>query len=171
VNPGDNEEKPCTLRQYVRSPPRWAGLPAGVQLQREHINVIIVRLLVPPLGFHAEVWLALGMAAVHGMDAGRRCMVRLSKPTQRRAVLSGMHLQLRAGAAALAKFCVALVSFAALPQRLVQPVPLGHPFVGGGADGRLYVTASPLDGGVWARVGLGPEGGKPVCGGGCRCCG
>jgi hypothetical protein len=130
----------CTLRQYV-----GLHLPAGVVLQREHIW-----LLAPPPGLHAEVWLAVGMAAVHGMDAGRRCMVRLSKPTKTRAALSGVPLRLRAGATALAKFRVALVSFAALPQRLMQPVPLGHPFVGGGADGRLCVTASPLDGGVWA---------------------
>ncbi len=114
-------------------------------MQRDHIW-----LLATPQGLHEEVWFAVGMAAVHGMDAGRRCMVRLSKPTKKRAAFSGMPLRLRAGATALARFRVALVSLVALPQRLTQPVPLGHPFVGGGANGRLCVTASPLNGGVWA---------------------
>ncbi len=54
----------CTLRQYI-----GLHLPAGVQLQREHIW-----LLVPPQGLHVEVWLAVGMAAVHGMDAGRHSL-------------------------------------------------------------------------------------------------
>ncbi len=39
-----------------------------------------------------------------------------------------------------------LDSFDELPQRLAQPVLLGHPFVLGSANGRLCVTVFPLDG-------------------------
>ncbi len=77
----------------------------------------------------------MGMAAVHGMVAGRRCMVRLSKPTKKRAALSGMPLRLRAGATALARIRVALVSFATLLKCFAQPVSMGHPFVEASADG------------------------------------
>jgi hypothetical protein len=55
-------------------------------------------------------------------------MVWLSRPTKKCAGLSGVPFWLHAGATAPARFCVALISFAALPQRLIQPVPLGHPF-------------------------------------------
>ncbi len=118
-------------------------------MRREHIW-----LLAAPLGLHEQVWLAVGMAAMHGMAAGRRCMVRLSKPTKTRAALLGLPWRLCAGAEAFSKFRVALVSFRALPQRLAQPVPLGRPFVGGRASGRLCVTAFPLDGGIGA-LGIG----------------
>ncbi len=101
-------------------------------------------------------------------------MVRLSKPTKKRAALSVMPLRLRAGAAALAKFCVALVSFAALPQRLAQPVPLGEAFVGRRRQSAALRDCVPVGRGVWAAcvgVGLGPQGGKLACGSSCRCSG
>jgi hypothetical protein len=97
-----------------------------------------------------EVWLAVCMAAVHGMAAGRRCLVRLLQPTKMRVALLWMPVRLPAGMQALATFDVALVSFAVVPQHSAQPVPVGHLLVGGSANGRLYMTACLLVGGVGA---------------------
>ncbi len=70
-----------------------------VQLHREH-----VWLLASPSGLHEEVWLAVGVPAVHGMDAGCRCLARPSKPTKMRVALSGVPLRLRAGGRLWAQF-------------------------------------------------------------------
>jgi hypothetical protein len=77
-------------------------------------------------------------------------------------------LRLRAGAEALAKFRVVLVSMAALPRRLAAPVPLGHLPFGGDAMAGSACPRPPVPVGRWClgcrhRVGLGFEGSVLAC--------